>query len=94
MEAYQETLRGITKESNDLLLRVVEDLSYQFSDNKPANWTPEIVEAAREHFLEQLLRERDAFVYANEEILIDTLQQDGTVTIIDDAEPMTAATVA
>jgi hypothetical protein len=52
------------------------------------------VEAAREHFLEQLLRERDAFVYANEEILIDTLQQDGTVTIIDEAETMTAATVA
>jgi anaerobic magnesium-protoporphyrin IX monomethyl ester cyclase len=94
MQEYKETLRGITKESNDLLLRVVEDLSYQFSDNKPANWTPEIVEAAREHFLEQLLRERDAFVYANEEILIDTLQQDGTVTIIDEAETMTAATVA
>jgi radical SAM superfamily enzyme YgiQ (UPF0313 family) len=94
MEAYQETLRGITKESNDLLLRVVEDLSYQFSDNKPANWTPEIVEQAREHFLDQLLRERDAFVYANEEILIDTLQQDGTLTIVDDTETMSATTAA
>ena len=86
MEQYKETLRGITKESNDLLLRVVEDLSYQFSDDKPAHWTPEIVEAAREHFLEQLLRERDAFVYANEEILLDALQQDGTLTIVDDSE--------
>jgi hypothetical protein len=93
MEEYKETLRGITKNSNDLLLRVVEDLSCQFSDNKPANWTPEIVEQAREHFLEQLLRERDAFVYANEDILLDTLQQDGTLTIVDESE-IAAATTA
>ena len=90
MEEYKETLRDITKRSNDLLLRVVEDLSYQFSDNIPAQWTPADVEAARERFLEELLRERNAFIYANEEILIDTLQQDGTLTIIDDSEPMAA----
>ena len=92
MEEYKETLRDITKRSNDLLLRVVEDLSYQFSDNRPARWTPEIVEQARERFLEELLRERDAFVYANEQILIDTLQQDGGLTIIEDPETI-AATV-
>lgn len=90
MEEYKETLRSITKRSNDLLLRVVEDLSYQFSDNKPAQWTPDVVEEARERFLEELLRERNAFVYANEEILIDTLQQDGGLTIIEDAEPIAA----
>ena len=90
MEEYKETLRTITKNSNELLLKVVEDLSYQFSDNKPATWNPEEVEQAREHFLEELLRERDAFVYANQEILLDTLQQDGHLTIIDDPETMTA----
>ena len=90
MEEYKETLRSITKRSNDLLLRVVEDLSYQFSDNIPAQWTPDVVEEARERFLEELLRERNAFVYANEEILIDTLQQDGGLTIIEDSEPMAA----
>jgi len=93
MEEYKETLRTITKNSNELLLKVVEDLSYQFSDNKPATWNPEEVEQAREHFLEELLRERDAFVYANEEILLDTLQQDGHLTIIDDPE-IAAATTA
>jgi hypothetical protein len=90
MEEYKETLRDITKRSNDLLLRVVEDLSYQFSDNIPAQWSPADVEAAREHFLEELLRERNAFVYSNEEILIDTLQQDGSLTIVDDSEPIAA----
>jgi len=93
MDEYKETLRTITKNSNALLLKVVEDLSYQFSDNKPATWNPKFVEEARERFLEELLRERDAFVYANEEILLDTLQQDGHLTIIDDAE-IAAATTA
>ena len=92
MEQYKETLRGITKGSNNLLLQVVEDLSYQFSDNISAKWNPEVVEEAREHFLEELLRERDAFIYANEEILIDTLQRDGGLTIVEDAESMTATT--
>lgn len=91
MEEYKETLRSITKNSNDLLLKVVEELSYQFSDNIPISWSPEVVEEARECFLEELLRERNAFVYANEKILIDTLQRDGGLTIVEESEM--AATV-
>lgn len=91
MEEYKETLRGITKNSNELLLKVVEELSYQFSDNIPISWNPEVVEEARERFLEELLRERNAFIYANEGILIDTLQRDGGLTIVEDSEM--AATV-
>ncbi len=83
IEEYKETLRRITKRSNNLLLTVVEDLSYQFSHNRPLKWTPQEVEAARERFLADLLRERDAFVYANQDILIETLENDG-FTIIDD----------
>jgi anaerobic magnesium-protoporphyrin IX monomethyl ester cyclase len=89
-EQYKETLRGITKRSNDLLLRVVEDLSYQFSDGKPARWTPEIVEQAREACLEELLRERDAFVYSNQEIIIESLEQSGDITIVDDTEVLSS----
>ena len=83
IEEYKETLRRITKRSNNLLLTVVEDLSYQFSHDRPLKWTPQEVEEARERFLEDLLRERDAFVYANEDILIETLENEG-ITIIDD----------
>ena len=86
IEEYKETLRQLTKRSNNLLLTVVEDLSYQFSHNQPLKWTPEEVEEARERFLADLLRERDAFVYANQDILIETLENDG-LTIIDDEEP-------
>ena len=92
-EDYKETLRGITKRSNDLLLRVVEDLSYQFSDGKPARWTPEIVEEAREACLEELLRERDAFVYSNQEIIIESLEQSGDITIVDECDIIESAPV-
>jgi radical SAM superfamily enzyme YgiQ (UPF0313 family) len=90
IEQYKETLRDITKRSNELLLHVVEDLSYKFSDNRPVTWSPEVVEQARERFLDELLRERDAFVYGNESILIETLEQSGGLTIIDDG-PVQAA---
>jgi radical SAM superfamily enzyme YgiQ (UPF0313 family) len=90
MNEYQETLRGITKRSNELLLRVVEDLSYQFSDNIPVNWTPEFIEEAREGFLEEFLRERDAFVHANQDILIETLKRDENIIIVDDPESVAA----
>ena len=83
---YKETLRGITKRSNDLLLRVVEDLSYQFSAGRPARWAPEVVEQAREGFLAELLRERDAFVYSNQEIIIASLEESGGISIVDDSE--------
>jgi len=85
-EDYKETLRDITKRSNALLLQVVEDLSYRCSDNRSLTWSAEAVEEARESFLDELLRERDAFVYANQEILIETLESSGGLTILDDAE--------
>jgi radical SAM superfamily enzyme YgiQ (UPF0313 family) len=91
MDTYKETLRGITLRSNDLLLRVVEDLSYHFSDGKPLTWTPEIVNATREQVLDELLRERNAFVHANESIIIETLESDGLTIIDDDDEEIEAA---
>jgi len=83
-DQYKETLRDITKRSNALLLQVVEDLSYRFSDNRPLAWAPAVVEQARKGFLDELLKERDAFVYGNEQILIDTLEQGGGLTFVDD----------
>lgn len=85
-DEYKETLRGITKRSNQLLLDVVEELSYQFSDDRPVTWSAEVVEQAREGFLNELLRDRDAFVYANEKILIETLETSGGLTIVDEVD--------
>jgi hypothetical protein len=90
MLQYQEKLRRITKESNEFLLRVVEDLSYAFSDNRENVWTPEVVEQHRDRFLDELLAERDAFVYRNEEIILSTIEQDGTVTIVEEENSVSA----
>ena len=72
---YKKTLRRITKKSNDLLLNVVEDLSYVFSDGKPNPWIPEQVEDSRKRILKEFITARDAFVSKNEEILLDALGQ-------------------
>ena len=86
MAEYKEKLRTITKTSNDFLLTVVEDLSYSFSDDRENKWTPEIVEEYREEFLNDLLAERDGFVYRNENVILNSLKNDTGLIVIDDAE--------
>ncbi len=75
MSKYQKTLRGLTRKSNDLLLSITEDLSYLFSDGREIPWDPATVENSRKRFLEELVSERDAFVYRHEKILLDALEQ-------------------
>ena len=75
MSAYTKTLRRITGDSNRLLIGIVEDLSYVFSDGKENPWIPDEVEASRKSILEEFITERDAFVAKNESILLDVLGQ-------------------
>jgi anaerobic magnesium-protoporphyrin IX monomethyl ester cyclase len=88
MSEYKEKLRRITKESNEFLLCVVEDLSFAFSHGRENVWTPEAVETNRDKFLNELLAERDGFVYRNEAIILSTLESDG-VTIVEEAASAT-----
>lgn len=73
---YKKKLRRITKTSNELLLRVVEDLSYVYSDGRENHWDPDEIEKSRQQVLENLHTERDAFVLRHQEILLDALQLD------------------
>lgn len=82
MTRYNKSLRRITKKSNDLLLRIVEDLSYVFSDGKENPWNPEEVEASRKRILADFIRQRDAFVFRNEAILLEALNLDATPAVI------------
>lgn len=75
MSAYTKKLRRITSDSNRLLIGIVEDLSYVFSDGKENPWIPDEVEASRKNILEEFITERDAFVAKNESILLDVLGQ-------------------
>lgn len=73
MSAYQQTLRQITKTSNDLLLKVVEDLSYKYSDGRQKSWQPDELEANRQQVLDRLIIERNKFVLRHQETLLMAL---------------------
>lgn len=75
MGTYKQTLRELTSTSNRLLFRVVEDTSYVFSDHRSNPWSPQQVEDQRQAFAQTLRRERDAFVFGNQEILMRALNQ-------------------
>jgi hypothetical protein len=92
MLKYKKKLAGITKASNSLLLSIVEDLSYVFSDNRPNLWDPEEIEKRREGYLTDLLRVRDAFVYSRQDILLDELARDSAPILI--KEPAAVAVSA
>jgi radical SAM superfamily enzyme YgiQ (UPF0313 family) len=73
MRTYQEELRRVTKGSNDLLLNVVEDLSYVYSDGRESRWDPALIEDSRKQVLQDVLAARDAFVFRHQNILLDAL---------------------
>lgn len=83
MRQYKTRLRQITKRSNNLLLDVVEDLTYAYSDGREINWEPEQIEANRKQVLDDLLAERDEFVVENQDLLLETLRLDGLPALID-----------
>jgi anaerobic magnesium-protoporphyrin IX monomethyl ester cyclase len=76
MAAYEKRLRKITKESNERLLQVVEDISYSFSEGRENRWDPVEVDNYRVQFLADLLKARDAYVYRHQRILLSALEHD------------------
>jgi radical SAM superfamily enzyme YgiQ (UPF0313 family) len=88
MTKYTRSLRRITKGSNDLLLRIVEDLSYVFSDGKENPWDAEEVEVSRKRILEEFMTERNAFVFRHEAILLGALGLDVDPLVTEESERM------
>jgi anaerobic magnesium-protoporphyrin IX monomethyl ester cyclase len=86
MPKYKKQLREITKTSNDLLLRVVEDLSYVYSDGKENPWDAAEVEAFRQRILDDLVSMRDKFVYRHQTALLAALERDGVPIVGQPAE--------
>jgi anaerobic magnesium-protoporphyrin IX monomethyl ester cyclase len=75
LPAYREELRSITRESNDVLLRVVEDLYSAVVDEKPIAWHAPDVESARRRFVDELLVTRNSFMARNQKILLASMPQ-------------------
>ncbi len=74
-EEYTQTLRRITGDSNRLLLNIVEDLSYTYSDGRENRWNADEVEESRKAILEEFIDERDDFVARHEATLLQVLGQ-------------------
>ena len=72
-------LTEITKANNDLLLRVVEDISYVYSDGQPNTWSSEILRGRCQNALIRLLDERNSFIYGNQDVLLEALQRNGAM---------------
>ncbi len=81
LTAYKEKLASITRESNELLFRVVEDLSYVYSDGASNNWSAAALETQCASFVEELVRERDTFIGRHQSVLLRALEEDAQVAV-------------
>jgi hypothetical protein len=90
MPEYAETLRGITRKSNDLLLTVVEDLSYVYSDGRENRWDPVKLEESRQQVLDDLITERDEFIYRHQDTLLTALRLDGAPLLVEESSRIAA----
>jgi anaerobic magnesium-protoporphyrin IX monomethyl ester cyclase len=73
---YKESIREITRASNEVLLQVVEDTSYVFSDGRSSPWSSDGLQAQSRQFSDHLSTMRDSFILKNQTLLLESLQQD------------------
>jgi radical SAM superfamily enzyme YgiQ (UPF0313 family) len=85
MDGYKQRLRRITKRSNDLLLNVVEDLTYVYSDGREHRWDPAQIERHRARVIDDLLTARDEFVLGHQDTLLGALGITEVPSVPDDA---------
>ena len=73
---YKQTVRAITRASNEVLFQVVEELLDAASEGHPTTWTTAKLEISRQAFLDQLLQSRNTFVARHQHALLDSLKID------------------
>ena len=73
MKSYQRKLRQITKASNELLFKVVEDITDACEAAGPIPWSEEDLMPECRKFLNSLMTERNAFVWKNQKVLMRSL---------------------
>ncbi|HMG72228.1 MAG TPA: radical SAM protein [Pyrinomonadaceae bacterium] len=88
MNRYKKKLREITKTSNHLLLSVVEDLSYVYSDGKENPWDAAEVETFRQRVLDDLITMRDEFVYRHQTALLEALEHPAAPMVTEESARM------
>jgi anaerobic magnesium-protoporphyrin IX monomethyl ester cyclase len=76
LPAYKDGLREITRDSNEILCKVIEDTSYVFSDGRPKLWSAPQLRLQCEKFVGLLTSQRDAFILRNQDLLLETLRRE------------------
>lgn len=71
---YEQTLRAITRASNDLLFRLVLDLAAAHEAGRSHRWNEERLAAPCDRLLERLAVARDGFVARNQTVLLRTIE--------------------
>jgi anaerobic magnesium-protoporphyrin IX monomethyl ester cyclase len=71
---YETELRAITRESNELLFGVVEELAVSHETGRSSTVSAGALQARAAAFLQRLQHRRDDFVLHNQDTLLETLQ--------------------
>ncbi|ABF41337.1 Fe-S protein, radical SAM family [Candidatus Koribacter versatilis Ellin345] len=74
LEEYRRRLAAVTKKSNDVLFSVMDNLLEVAEFDAAERWDNARLDALRREFLEELLRERDAFVEHNQSTMLRVLR--------------------
>lgn len=74
-DAYRDGLRAVTRESNELLFRVVEDMAAEYAGGPSAVWRAEQLQDACSAFIERLTSERNRFIARHQATLLAALER-------------------
>jgi anaerobic magnesium-protoporphyrin IX monomethyl ester cyclase len=78
-DEYKHELRRITRHSNDVLFRIVEDLSNAYESGSSHGWSATALQSQCGEFLEQLVLERNRFIARHQRVLMEVLERRGLV---------------
>jgi anaerobic magnesium-protoporphyrin IX monomethyl ester cyclase len=74
---YKETLRELTRDSNEALFQVIEETANIFSDHVPRRRSTEELRAQCAGFADRLMSNRNVFLLQNQDLLLEALERDG-----------------
>lgn len=81
MPDYKRGLRQLTKESNDVLFRIVDDTARAFTEGVPNGWNRDLLQARCEAFRSHLLEMRNGFMFRNQDVLLRSLARERALAI-------------
>jgi hypothetical protein len=75
--AYERALRAITRASNELLFRLVLDITAAHESGGSHRWSAGRLAGPCDRLLERLAAARDGFIARNQAVLLQALQAQG-----------------